>query len=63
MLHDPRRPVPLRVQAGVPEGMSMRQRERNDSRNCAEDSYKSENSHAFSASEESTIARWLCRAM
>jgi hypothetical protein len=59
MLHDLRRSVPLRVQCGIPKGMSVAERKRNDPCNCANDSYNAQNSHAFSASEESTIARWL----
>ncbi len=42
--------------------MNTRKSERDDQRAQGKDKYVSNTGHALSASDESTIARWLCRA-
>ena len=66
MLHDLCRRISRLIQARVPERMSLAEQERCERpHQCARThhDYTSWTAHAFSASDESTIARWLCLAM
>jgi hypothetical protein len=66
MLHDLSRRVSRRIQARVSERMCTAKQERCERpKQCANTDHDCtpQNAHTFSASEESTIARWLCRAM
>ena len=73
MFHDHPRFIsrPRPIQTCVPEWMSAAKQERRERTDqCARADHDGaskagdfKTGHAFSASEESTIARWLCRAM
>jgi len=66
MLHDLGRRVSRRIQSRVPERMSLAKHERCERPHQyarTDHDYAPQTTHAFSASDESTIARWLCRAM